>query len=751
MSLASAPSQRLPSVQTYRLLLVLVYIFPGLMGGVLLLLHVYQDGCAQLEADQVQTARSMVQAVDSAFHKEQSMALARATSDLVVQQEQERAHRRAKRPRTTEASPAVLDPQAPRQAHKTARPEGESSPSRRDLNQLHSASFARQMVVSELFAGDGEMRASVTMPVLLGDKASYFLSFSLGTRIFSEILRLQQLPEQWVASVVDRHGTIAMQSLGNETFAGKQVDAELLKRLMGPPEGAFQTLNPQGIPAWVVYSRSAQSGWSVSISVPRKVLEAQLRQRMLWLAAGATALLCLSMGLVWFLGGRLAASVLALRASALAWGQGRRSGLAQVHIREAQEVAQAMDQAERVLGERSQALSASQQALLAREAELYALQCKAKIGDWTWNLHTGASWASPALCQIFGLREMPAFAQQDGLLFAHETWLELRNARWETVDTGVGFDLELPALHANASALWLRCSGELLRDAAGERIGLRGMVQDLTERRLAEIALRQRELRDTKQRQRQASEHIALRAEMQTLRDWQVARHAVAGLAHEINQPLATVSVLCEAASRMLWADGQALTAARAERLEQTLQRVASETERAGGVVRQRMQSVRQPDSMPRPVALNELLNSAAKMALDEGASGCAIHISCPVNLKSVNANPLQMTKVLINLLNNACEAMQTAQIVKGGIWINATLLENGRMVEVSVGDEGPGIHAGMEQEIFQPFVTTKPNRLGMGLAISRALVEAHHGRLWLDEAPVGMGATFHFTLPTSG
>ena len=508
MPLESVPPKLLPAVRSYRLYMVLACLLPGLLGGVLLLLQVYQEGCTQLEAGLVQTARAMVQAVDSAFTKEQLLA---------------------------------------------------------------PVSFAHQRARSDVFADDSERRTSVT--VLLGDQASYFLGFSLGNRIFSEILRQQQLPGPWVAAVFDRHGTIAMHSIGNETLVGKQVDEELLRSLTGPTEGVFQSVNREGVAAWVAYSRSAQSGWSVSISVPRKDLEAPLRQRLLLLATSSTLLLCLSMGLVWLFGGRLA--------------------------------------------------------VLARKAQLSGQQRIANEGS-------------------------------------------------------------------------------------------------------------------------QASERSALRSEMQTMREWQVARHAVAGLAHEINQPLATVSVLCEAASRMLWAQGpaQAITGTQATRIQETLQHLARESERTGAVVRQVMQTVRPPDTTLRPIALNGLLNSAAQMAIEEGIGGCEIHIHCPAHLH-VNANSLQLTKVLINLISNACEAMHAAQIVHGGIWIMATPTDNARMVEISVGDEGPGVQAGMEHKIFQAFFTTKPDRLGMGLSISRSLVEAQHGRLWL-QAPLGTGATFHFTLPTA-
>jgi C4-dicarboxylate-specific signal transduction histidine kinase len=257
-------------------------------------------------------------------------------------------------------------------------------------------------------------------------------------------------------------------------------------------------------------------------------------------------------------------------------------------------------------------------------------------------------------------------------------------------------------------------------------------------------------LRDTTQRKRQASELSALRTEMQTMMEWQVARHTVAALAHEINQPLASMSVLCEAAGRMLVSHDLAQGSGGAHpKLAQALQRMASETQRAGVVVRQLVKSMQQPDIALEPIGLSELLRDAANMVLDEGRFDCQIHISCPTDLPPVRANRLKITKVLLNLLGNAAQAMQSAQNAPGEIWIDAVLAQGATVVDVSVRDAGPGVTAEQELAIFQPFFTTKSHGLGMGLVISRALIEAHGGKLWL-QAPAGLGATFHFTLPTT-
>ena len=103
--------------------------------------------------------------------------------------------------------------------------------------------------------------------------------------------------------------------------------------------------------------------------------------------------------------------------------------------------------------------------------------------------------------------------------------------------------------------------------------------------------------------------------------------------------------------------------------------------------------------------------------------------------------------QVLLNLLRNAVEAMQSSPRRELTITTTASV---DRMVEVSVTDSGPGLAADVRDKLFQPFVTTKPAGMGVGLSICRGIVEAHGGRMWLADNPGG-GAAFHFTLPVAG
>ena len=108
----------------------------------------------------------------------------------------------------------------------------------------------------------------------------------------------------------------------------------------------------------------------------------------------------------------------------------------------------------------------------------------------------------------------------------------------------------------------------------------------------------------------------------------------------------------------------------------------------------------------------------------------------------------VQIQQVLVNLLSNAVEAMQTSPADRRRITIRTSVHD--AAVEVAVSDRGVGLPPGSETKIFEPFVSTKPEGLGMGLSIARTIVEAHGGRLWAESNPEG-GAVFHFTLPLRG
>lgn len=253
-------------------------------------------------------------------------------------------------------------------------------------------------------------------------------------------------------------------------------------------------------------------------------------------------------------------------------------------------------------------------------------------------------------------------------------------------------------------------------------------------------------VRDISRRKQAEAELAATRTEMQQIIEWQVARNTAAALAHELNQPLTAVSALSEATTRIL-----AGTVGSQEQdpgqLGNIAQRLALESERAGNVVRNLLDSLHRPVSKTETCDLGAIVKQAAGVIGASMSNRYRLILEFAPNLPPVQVNYQQIEKVLLNLAGNGADSMHNAGMAAGEISIRAELSEHGKSARITVRDQGPGIPPGMEQEIFHPFVTTRVDGMGMGLAIARALVEAQGGKLWLDPTP-DAGARFCFTLP---
>jgi signal transduction histidine kinase len=361
--------------------------------------------------------------------------------------------------------------------------------------------------------------------------------------------------------------------------------------------------------------------------------------------------------------------------------------------------------------------------LREKSCELDEAQRIGAVGSWRWLAGTGQIEASDEARRIFGFATGPGRALDcrdlNGALFSHRqrraVWAALRQA-WRTGPAGQ-FEVEA---FCRGRPIWVLVGVEPLLGGDAKRIGLWGTVQDISTRK------------------RDAEAIAELQGNLQHLHAQQVGIQTAAAIAHELNQPLMAINAHAEV--------GQLLCArlpAPYPALDRTLLNITEGVARASALVRNLVNFCQSPQAERQPVKLRSLVREALALIDMQIPHGKAIPVSGLAAEIVVRADRLQLEKVLLNLLGNSIEA--TEGLAKGHVAIEIAVAD--QMAVLSVVDTGPGVPVGLEDKVFEPFFTTKPNGLGMGLAISRALIQANGGDIRWARRPAG-GAVFSLTLP---
>jgi C4-dicarboxylate-specific signal transduction histidine kinase len=217
-------------------------------------------------------------------------------------------------------------------------------------------------------------------------------------------------------------------------------------------------------------------------------------------------------------------------------------------------------------------------------------------------------------------------------------------------------------------------------------------------------------------------------------------------LAHELQQPL--TAILCNAQSAEYLLAKEPVNAAE---LAEMLADISSEGKHAGEIIRRLRALLMRGEVLFQRVELADLFRDV--LAIVHGTlteRSVQLNVQSEEGVPAVQGDRVELQQVVLNLLLNACDGMSDNGRYDRRIDMLARRDADGRTVCISIMDCGPGIVPDQLERIFEPFVTTKPGGLGLGLSISRSIIAAHGGRLWATQRPEG-GAAFHFTVPVSG
>ncbi len=374
----------------------------------------------------------------------------------------------------------------------------------------------------------------------------------------------------------------------------------------------------------------------------------------------------------------------------------------------------------------------AQQALARSESELHAAQAMANLGNYV--IHSdggGANYRSPHFWRIIGVEPTDDLADES---IAFKQYLDnvvvpADRARvaeaMNTFDSGASaFDITYRIARPDGSIRQVHHIAQIARNEAGSILRHFGTLHDITVRQQAEDDARQMQ------------ERLAHFGRISTMGEM------AAGIAHEINQPLTAIATYAQACQRFLSQPHSDMADIRAG-----LEQIENQALRAGEVIRRLRSFVRNREVRREPLDPNQLLDDLLMLAqTDTRHHSVHIRLERGENLPQIQADPVQMQQVILNLVRNSIDAMLHMPHDRREIVLSTRLNVEGE-VEFNVCDHGAGLDESAKAELFNPFFTTKPTGTGLGLAISQSIVRSHGGKLWYRPNAQG-GACFCFSLP---
>jgi PAS domain S-box-containing protein len=375
---------------------------------------------------------------------------------------------------------------------------------------------------------------------------------------------------------------------------------------------------------------------------------------------------------------------------------------------------------EREIAERKRA----EQELRRSEAFLADGQRLSRLGCFSWHVETDEFTWSEELYRVFGFELHVPVTLDLISTRVHPEDIRVLNDMVERARGAVrDFEYEHRLLMPDCSVKYLHLIAQGIRDNDG-RLEYLGVVQDVTQRQISEEALA---------KARSELAHVARVASLAML---------TASIAHEVNQPLSGIVTNASTCLRMLTLDPPNVDGAR-----ETARRTIRDSNRASDVITRLRALFSKKDTIAERVDLNDATREVIALSLSELQRNRVI-LRCELaeDLPLVTGDRVQLQQVILNLLRNGSDAMNTVHDRPRELLIRTERDEGDRAL-LSVKDAGIGFDLQSMDTLFQAFYTTKNDGMGIGLSVSRSIIEQHDGRLWATPND-GPGATFSFSIP---
>jgi len=753
-------AEKLWSVRTFLAGLVLACLLPGVIGAVVSFFYHYRDGRTQLEKNTLQTARALALTVDSHLVKAQAVAQSLATSPALAKKDLAGFHRQAREVMATVSAGTniVLSDENGQQFINTLREFGQPLPHHGSPEQVRHVFKTGKPQISNMFWGAVTARhiISIDVPVVLDGKVAYVLSVGIRPEHFTPIMQKPGLPPDWVVTFFDANGTIVARSQAAERLVGQKGTAAYVERVFSQLEGAIETTTKDGIPVYSVFTRAPVSNWVVSIGIPRATLETELVRNLMVLAIGMVCLFVLGLVFAGFIGDRIARSVRALTAPALALGRGGDVLAPKVDLKEAAEVANALmttscllmrrtaerdtareelekhrEQLEVMVADRTKELERALATIGERERFIRAVtnNLPGLVAYWGADLRCRfankpyADWFGKKPDDILGM-SLPKLVGDEvfAMLKPHVVGV-LRGARQF-------FERSLTKPSGEPGFTW--CSYIPDIDSDGKCLGFYVLISDVTE--LKQAQLRLQELNEQMASARDRAEAAS-----------RMKSEFVANMSHEIRTPMNAILGLSSLLEDSALGETERSYVADIKVSAKSLLGILNDILDFSKIEAGRLELEQRQFSIEEVLRNTSVIMSAN--ARDKGIT--TTFSTAPDVPQAMVGDPLRLQQVLLNLTGNAVKFTE-----RGSVDVQvrkAAESDTDLTLEFSVRDTGVGIAPEHYAHIFEAFsqgdnsTSRRYGGTGLGLAISNRLVVLMGGALNFS-SQLGKGSNFFFT-----